>query len=126
MSDAFMHAMHMKAYMGVASLQWSGYWQELDFLATDQKFDRIVIGRVAVEPEPFRIKLDRFGKFVCRHHEMNDFHALRSVLFDRSKQAAYRFALKEIRTIVRIWLCAEHDRQLGGESPLSSLMVAKD
>ena len=24
------------------------------------------------------------------------------------------------------WLCAEHDRQLGGESPLSSLMVAKD
>jgi hypothetical protein len=22
--------------------------------------------------------------------------------------------------------CAEHDRQLGGESPLSSLMVAKD
>ena len=23
-------------------------------------------------------------------------------------------------------LCAEHDRQLGGESPLSSLMVAKD
>jgi hypothetical protein len=24
------------------------------------------------------------------------------------------------------WQCAEHDRQLGGESPLSSLMVAKD
>jgi hypothetical protein len=24
------------------------------------------------------------------------------------------------------WRCAEHDRQLGGESPLSSLMVAKD
>ena len=23
-------------------------------------------------------------------------------------------------------MCAEHDRQLGGESPLSSLMVAKD
>jgi hypothetical protein len=23
-------------------------------------------------------------------------------------------------------LCAEHDRQLGGESPLSSLMAAKD
>ena len=23
-------------------------------------------------------------------------------------------------------VCAEHDRQLGGESPLSSLMVAKD
>jgi hypothetical protein len=25
-----------------------------------------------------------------------------------------------------IFTCAEHDRQLGGESPLSSLMVAKD
>jgi hypothetical protein len=24
------------------------------------------------------------------------------------------------------WLCAEHDRQLGGESLLSSLMAAKD
>jgi hypothetical protein len=24
------------------------------------------------------------------------------------------------------WLCAEHDRQLGGESLLSSLIVAKD
>jgi hypothetical protein len=26
----------------------------------------------------------------------------------------------------RFSLCAEHDRQLGGGSPLSSLMVAKD
>jgi hypothetical protein len=25
-----------------------------------------------------------------------------------------------------LFLCAEHDRQLGGGSPLSSLMVAKD
>jgi hypothetical protein len=24
------------------------------------------------------------------------------------------------------FMCAEHDRQLGGASPLSSLMVAKD
>jgi hypothetical protein len=24
------------------------------------------------------------------------------------------------------WLCAEYERQLGGESPLSSLMTAKD
>jgi len=85
MSDAFVQAMHMKAYMGVTPLQCSGYWHELDFLTTDQKLDRIVLCRV--EPEPFRIKLDRFGKFVCRHHEMNDFHAPRSVLFDQSKQA---------------------------------------
>jgi len=27
---------------------------------------------------------------------------------------------------VALWLCAEHDRQLGGESLLSSLIVAKD
>jgi len=35
MSDAFVQAMYMKAYIGVAPLQWSGYWHELDFLATD-------------------------------------------------------------------------------------------
>jgi len=28
--------------------------------------------------------------------------------------------------LAALWLCAEHDRQLGGESLLSSLMVAKD
>jgi len=30
------------------------------------------------------------------------------------------------RVVPTRWLCAEHDRQLGGESLLSSLMVAKD
>jgi hypothetical protein len=86
MSDAFVQAMHMKAYIGVAPLQWSAYWHEPDFLATNQKLDRFGLSRVVLEPQAFRIKLDRFGKSVCRHHEMNNFHALRSVLFDRSKQ----------------------------------------
>src|SRR5882672_8226438 len=49
MSDAFVQAMHMKAYIGVAPLQWSGYWHELDFLATDQKLDRFGLGRIALE-----------------------------------------------------------------------------
>jgi hypothetical protein len=30
------------------------------------------------------------------------------------------------RVATVILACAEHDRQLGGESPLSSLVVAKD
>jgi hypothetical protein len=30
------------------------------------------------------------------------------------------------KSIRRSWLCAEYERQLGGGSPLSSLMTAKD
>ena len=39
----------------------------------------------------------------------------------RDRGACHRAAIRPTR-----WLCAEHDRQRGGESPLSSLMVAKD
>src|SRR3977135_2753908 len=38
-----------------------------------------------------------------------------------ASRACHRARIRATR-----WLCAEHDRQLGGESPLSSLMVAKD
>ena len=44
----------------------------------------------------------------------------------RHQSKAVRDWLARLRRATPHLLCAEHDRQLGGASPLSSLMVAKD
>jgi hypothetical protein len=46
-----------------------------------------------------------------------------------AKEKASRLALKGKRPRLLVWVffvCAEYERQLGGGSPLSSLMTAKD
>jgi hypothetical protein len=47
--------------------------------------------------------------------------ALRNERPYRDRGACHRARIRATR-----WLCAEYERQLGGGSPLSSLMTAKD
>src|ERR1700720_1843043 len=49
-----------------------------------------------------------------------------SFLICGAKAGLLRGACHRARICATRWLCAEHDRQLGGESLLSSLIVAKD
>ena len=52
--------------------------------------------------------------------------AAKQSIAPQRKNGLLRGACHRARIRATRWLCAEHDRQLGGESLLSSLIVAKD
>jgi hypothetical protein len=68
-------------------------------------------------------KMDCFAALAMTARAMDCFAPL---AMTARQDGLLRGACHRARIRATRWLCAEHDRQLGGESLLSSLMVAKD